>query len=212
VGKRQYSRVLMKVGQSRFDLLRVMVMPDTSVVIQVPYSCHSQVEVAFDGDAGEVRPPTIAAPKTLELPKITFHASGQYKISSHMGWLPVSLDRATVVGPRLAEITAPRRMLEILLPEALPLGNKYSEEMDLCLDASSAPHVPLRLTVSCMSRDECERIAPTNPRWVDTSVWETWATVANENQAWVFTLRASEDTAYYPRLGFFVPGDIKWGA
>jgi len=165
----------------------------------------------FDREAGEVRPPAIDAPKTLEKPKITFHASGHYKMTSYIGWLPISRDRATVVGPRLEEITTPRRMLEILIPEVLPVGSKYSEEMDIVLDATSSPHVPLRCTVSCMSREECERVAGSNPKWVDTSVWEIWAILANEKQAWVFTLRASDDSVFYPRLGFFIPGEIKWG-
>ncbi len=202
----------MKVGSTHYDLLRVCLSADQSVVMQVPYTCQSQVEAVFDRIAGDVRPPKIDAPKTLEKPKVSFHTTGKYKLSSQVGWLPVSRDRATVVGPRLDEITTPRRMLEILIPEVLPVGSKYSEAMDLLLNASEAPKVPLRCTISCMSRDEYERLAGAQIKWVDTSIWEAWATLANERQAWVFTLRASNDTVYYPRLGFFLFGNMKWGS
>ncbi len=134
-----------------------------------PFDGRGQVEVVYDENLGEVRTPEIVSQESIGQQKISFHSSGHYKLTTKMGLSNGSIDRATIDGPRLDDIVEPRRMLEILLPKKLPLATTQRTEQSIVLDATPAPHSPLRCTVSCVSFASYKCMDKKGHRFVDTS-------------------------------------------
>jgi len=185
---------------------------DGSVVMGFTFSGHSEVEFVLDKELGEMRPPELITTQVVGQPKLTFHASGHYKLTTPMGTTNDSIDRATVLGPKLSEIIEPRRMVEILLPPTLPPATKGITENDIALDMSTAPPGPLRCVISCMSRERFERIITDGLKIVDTSIWEYIHALETGEQVWSWVLRRSANDKKYPNRFFvYLAGDIKWG-
>jgi|GEM_PF-5694608 len=78
--------------------------------------------------------------------KISFHASGRYKLTSKIK--KSGIDRATIQGKPLDRIVNPTRMLEVLLPKNLQISkSKIREGRDFVIDISTFPCKLLRCTV-----------------------------------------------------------------
>lgn len=210
--KPKAAKIYIRAGDNLHSFMWANVGPDGSVMLGFTFAGNEEVELVLDDKMGELRRPHILTLENVGQSKISFHSSGQYKLSSQMGKATDSVDRATVEGPKLADITEPRRMVELLLPKSLPKTSKSPGELDIVLDATSAPEMPLRCTISCMRKDYFEKAIKNDEKFVDTSVWEYVHALEYENQVWVWTLRASRnDEAYLDRIGIFLIGPVKWG-
>ena len=144
--------------QEPVEFMWADVTSDQSVMIGLLGEAVEEVEFAVDQERGEIRKPVLVTERRLAQPKVTYHASGQYKLSGRMGLDSLNLDRATVEGPPLAGIAAPRRMMEILVPGALPPSRLVPTERDIVLTAPEGVG-PLRCTISCMAKTEYQQIA-----------------------------------------------------
>ena len=187
--------------------------PDGSVLIGFPITGKHQVVSVIDEKLGELRPPSVITEDVVERLKISFHPSGQFKLMTKMGRTANAIDRVTVEGPRLVDISDPRRMIELLLPrEFLLLPAGKATERDIVIDATSAPNKPLRCTISCMSLIKLGEFVNSGSKFVDTSIWESFHALETETHAWVWTLRASHnDNIYADRFYIFLNGPVKWG-
>ncbi|MDO8414544.1 MAG: hypothetical protein Q7S51_12235 [Gallionellaceae bacterium] len=188
------------------------VSADGTVVMGFRFPGNSEVELVLDKDIGEISPPQLITTQVVGALKLSFHATGQYKLTAPMGKSLDSMDRATVVGPKLSYIDKPRRMAEILLPLDLPVATKQITENDILLETTTAPPGPLRCVISCMSKNYFEQIVAEKARFVDTSIWECVHALETGEQVWSWVMRRSmNDTEYPNRFLVFLAGDVKWG-
>ena len=206
------ARVYIRVEDRLFDFMWANVGPDGTVLMGLGFEGEQQIELVIDRDLGELRPPNIQAPRLVRKPKISFHSSGHYKLDVQMGLDPNALDRSTVVGPRLEEITGPRRMLELLLPAQLPIARECPSERDIVLDATTAPRTPLVCTVSCVSDARFPEMVAPNVRIVDNSDWEFTHGLTSGTHTWAWTLRTSPvHTEFSDRFIIHLLGEVRWG-
>jgi len=185
---------------------------DGSVLMGLTAKGRGSLEFVLDPNLGEVRAEDIVAPQSAKDLKISFHVTGQYKLSGQMGLNKDSLDRVTVTGPRLADISEPRMMTEILLPARLSRATRQPSVYDISLDISPGPPPPHRCAILCMSKERYDRFLTEKSKLVDTSEWECTDAFTNGSQVWVWTIRKSVRDKVIPRryLVFF-PGFPKWG-
>jgi hypothetical protein len=184
---------------------------DGTVLLGFPWESTQSVELVMN-DVGNLSPSDIVTKDVFGKPKISFHPSGQFKLSALMGKSEESVDRVTVMGPKLAEISGPERIVEILIPKQLPTTTSVPTEQDIVLDATSAPNQPLRCTISCVALENLPGVLNNNRSFVNTSLWEFVHALQNETHAWVWTLRASRlDNAYSPNIKVALLGPVKWG-
>jgi hypothetical protein len=208
----KHCRIYVKRGDEFFDFMWADVTADGSVTMGFVFPGSSKVEFVLDRELGELRQPQLITTKVIGHPKLTFHASGHYKLTAQMGKSQDAIDRVTVLGPKLAEIIEPRRMSEILLPNTLPRAKKLVSENDIALDASTAPPGPLRCVISCMSRQRFEKVIANGSKIVNTSIWEFIHALETVDQVWSWVLRRSANDSLYPnRFFIFLAGDVKWG-
>jgi len=207
------NKILIKRGQELYQFMWANVGPDGSVLVGFPVKGKQQVVSVVDEKLGELRPPYIATEDVIGLFKISFHPSGQFKLMAKMGRKTNKIDRVTIDGPKLLDIYDPRRMIEVLLPkEFLFLPADKVTEGDIVLDTTSAPNIPLRCTVSCMSPIKLEEFVRIGRWFVDTSIWEFSNALQTEKHAWIWTLRASKnDKVYADRFYIMLIGTVKWG-
>lgn len=206
------AKILIRVDNNLYEFMWVNIGPDDSVMMGFQFEGQQQVELVIDGALGELRPPYIHAPKLVSKPKISFHSSGQYKLDVLMGQHKCAVDRSTVVGPKLRDIIEPRRMAEILLPDALYPARSPPTERDIVLEATTAPALPLICTISCMAEDNFPDIVADGVRVVDTSNWEATNALTSGTHVWAWTLRTSPGHTVYPhRFIIGLLGDVKWG-
>jgi len=214
MAKGQSSKVFIKKGNQYFLFLFALLMEDETVIIGYPAKVKSGIKFVNDKVHGELRPPDLYAPEEVNTAsKISFHPSGQYKLTSKMARTFGEVDRATIVGPRLKEILTPRRMAEFLIPDEIPEIREPRALKDIVLDASHAPNVPLRCTVFCMSHEEFDKIIKDGKilyQFVDTSVWESVHALESEDHVWVFVLRQSREDTTISTGGVFLIGEVKW--
>jgi len=208
----RHCRIYVKRTKQLLDFMWVDVSADGTIVMEFRFSGYSEVELVLDKELGKMRPPQVVTTQVFGPLKLTFHATGHYKLTAQMGKAPDSIDRATVVGPRLSDICKPRRMVEILLPANLPDATKHFTKNDISLDITTAPPGPLRCVISCMSRKHFKNVILEENRFVDTSVWECVHALETEKQVWSWVLRRSiNDTEFPSRFVIFLAGDVKWG-
>jgi hypothetical protein len=208
----RHSRIFVKVGGNLFDFMWADFTEDGSVLMGLTQEGEGSVELVLDPDLGELRPQDIVAPQSIGALKLSFHASGHYKLSGQMGRDHCSLDRATVTGPRLAEICEARRMAEFFVPAQLPRASRAFTENDIALDISDAPPPPYRCLISCMALERFERHIADGSRFVDTSLWESTHALTTGAQVWAWTFRKSRnDRKIPPRFIAFLPGFPRWG-
>lgn len=205
------AKIYIRVEDRLFDFMWANVTPDSSIIMGLRFEGQQQIELIAESNR-QLRPPQIEAPRVVCHPKISFHPSGHYKLDAQVGLTPTSVDRSTVIGPRLEDIDDPRRMLEVLLPEVLPFASKVITDRDIVLDATTSPRQPLACTISCMSKQQLYRIIDSQAKFVDTSTWEFFHALENETHAWVWTLRTSSEHIHYPnRFVIGLLGEVKWG-
>ena len=89
-----HSRIFVKAGENLFDFMWADVSADGSVLMGLTQEGDGGVELVLDPDLGELRPQDIVAPTSVGALKLSFHATGQYKLSARMGKDRCSLDRA----------------------------------------------------------------------------------------------------------------------
>jgi hypothetical protein len=208
----KHSRILVKAGDRLFDFMWADVSSDGSVLMGLTQEGEGSVELVLDPDLGELRPEDIVAPQSVGALKLSFHATGHYKLSGQMGRDQRSLDRATVIGPRLADISEARRMAEFFIPAQLPRASRQFTDNDIAVDISDAPPPPYRCLISCMSTERFERHIAEGSRFVDTSVWESTNALTTGPQVWAWTFRKSRNDREIPtRFIAFLPGFPRWG-
>jgi hypothetical protein len=211
---RRSSKIFIRRGCETVEFMWADVLKDGSIAMGLLADAIEEVAFAIDAVRGEIRAPDLATERILGRPKITFHSSGKYKLSGRMGLDTATLDRATVEGPPLAELSAPRRMLEVLLPRKLPESRLTPQAADIVVTADSDDELPLRCTISCMAKEEAQRILDrgSNTLFVDTSVWESTGALESASHVWTWTLRASGSDRHVPdRVYMMLLGPVKWG-
>lgn len=144
--------------------------------------------------------------------KFSFHVSGYYKGEGSVGIDPTSLDRPTIKGLPLHEITEPKRMLEILLPKNLCRSKHLRKQDDLVLSLNPGPQIPLRCAVTCMSLSKFKSINWHNAHILENSTWETHDALSTNTHAWVWTLGQCTTDSKFPS-DFYVAliGEVRWG-
>ena len=140
MAKPKSAKVYIRVGDCLFDFMWANVISDGSVIMGLRFQGQQHIEVVAERDR-QLRPPQIEALRIVCHPKISFHPSGHYKLDAQVGLTATSIDRATVTGPRFENIDEPCRMLEVLLPEVLPVASKGIADRDIILDATTAPRM-----------------------------------------------------------------------
>lgn len=207
------SKIFVKSGPDVRALMWATVGNDGSVMMGFPWGSTESVELVMDREVGNLSKAEIFSTEYAGTSKINFHASGSYKLSCSMGRNAASVDRVTVRGVPLAEISEPRRMVEILLPTQIPKSGHTPSETDVVLDIAGSDSLPTRCTVGCVSNSEFEKVRSNEGPMVDTSEWEAWNALASESHTWIWVLRKSRNDVLSPSK-FYVTllGDPKWAA
>jgi hypothetical protein len=170
------------------------------------------LEQVYDPNLGHVLASEIYAPQSDENLKISFHISGQYKLTGRMGLSKDAQDRVTVMGPPLADISVPRMMAEVLLPGHLPPACHTPSAYDITLDISPGLPPPHRCAILCMSKLCYEEALQQTVPLVETSEWECKEAFTNGLQVWAWVVRKSKnDKVQWPRYLVYFPGIPKWG-
>ena len=206
------SRVFVKAGNDLFYLMWVQFETSGDVYMGLTAKGSGRIEQVYSPDLGKVLAKDLVGPQTDEDLKISFHASAQYKLSGLMGLNQDSLDRVTVTGPRLADISETRMMAEILLPTHIPRATCEPAANDICLDISPGPPPPHRCAIFCMPKQRYEEVLQGATKLVDTSEWECTDAFTGGSQVWAWAIRKSaKDRVISPRYFVYSPGITKWG-
>ncbi len=208
------SKVYIRINDIIYDFMYAFTGSDNSVMLSFAKSGNESIELILDQNFGELRKGDFIERQSVENPKISFHASGRYKLTTNIGLTENTIDRCTVLGPRLESITEPHRMMEVLVPNKLEQAKNAISGRDIVLDASMVNGQPLRCTIFCMPKSTFSRVAHTESdiRMVDTSQYEFVHGLETNGYVWVFVLRVSvNDKEPHKRLHFCIPGEIVWG-
>ena len=213
------SKIFIKRGAETSAFMWADVGSDGSVMMGLLGKVAEEVEFASDALHGQVRQPTLLTQQQVGSSKISFHPTGLYKLSARMGLSSDAMDRATIQGTPLADISAPQRMLEIILPTTLPRSPYTPTQGDVVVEARDVDGgQPLRCTVCCMAPAEFEKVSDavrdTGTLFVDTSAWEQTAVLANNSHVWTWTLRVSRDDIAVERrekVHIALLGPVRWG-
>lgn len=197
-----------------FNFMWANVMQDDSVMLGVSQQGKGYLKVLFDEHFGELRPPDVLERISTRPFKITFHKSGKYKMELETALPGKPYDRCTILGPRLDDISEPRRMLEVMIASgSLTPGTKALAEKDIVLDATEVKNRPLRCSIFCMSEDAFKKTSETNRQFVSTSEYECVNGLVHSGKVWAFVLRVSRQDNNIPEESiFFLPGILKWPA
>ncbi|MEP6890214.1 MAG: hypothetical protein ABI955_05905 [Nitrospirota bacterium] len=208
----KHSRVFVKSGNDLFYLMWAQFETSGDVYMGLTAKGSGGIEQVYDPDLGRLLAGDLVAPQTDEDLKISFHASGQYKLSGRMGLKQDSLDRVSVTGPALADINKPRMMTEILLPVHLPYATRKPGQYDITLDISPGPPPPHRCAIFCMSKQCYEEVLQQTIPLVETSEWECIEAFTDGLQVWAWVIRKSKnDNVQWPRYLIDFRGIPKWG-
>lgn len=208
----KHSRVFIKSGNDLAYFMWTQFETSGDVYMGLTAEGSGSLELVFDPNLGRLRPENVVAPQSFENLKISFHATGKYKLSGLMGLNKDSLDRVSVTGPRLADISEPRMMAEILLPTHLPRATRNPSEHDITLDISPGPPPPHRCAIFCMPMQRYEEVLQGTTKLVDTSEWECTDAFTDGLQVWAWSIRKSKNDNVPPlRYLVYFPGIPKWG-
>lgn len=208
------AKIYIKIKGSLCDFMwaNVSLGTDSSIMIGFQGSGSEKMNFILDKNIGRVDAADIQIRESLEPPKISFHESGYYKLSTSVGLHPQCMDRCTIVGTPLSEIREPRRMMEILIPTRLKVTKSQISYQDIVLDASQFPQRPLRCTISCMSHEHFYKISESKAFFVDTSDYEITQALDSRKNIWAWTLRVSSEDKMSPdHFHYFLPGEMRWG-
>lgn len=194
----KHSRVFVKSGNDLFYLMWAQFETNGGVYIGLTAKGSGGIEQVYDPNFGKVLAKDIVAPKSNDSLKLSFHASGQFKLTGLMGLSEDSQDRVTVTGPRLADISKPRMMTEILLPAHLPRATRTPSAYDITLDISPGPPAPHRCAIFCMPKHCYEDVLQGKIKLVNTSEWECTDAFTDGLQVWVWTIRKSANDGVIP--------------
>jgi len=208
----QSAKIYIKIKKNTYDFMWANIGPDGSVMMGFCGSGSEKVNFILDKKMGHTDAAALHNCETLERPKITFHKSGHYKLSTLVGLNAQSVDRGTISGTPLSEINEPRRMMEVLLPKSLQITMSRLEYRDIVLDASQFPERPLRCTISCIASEHFHKIMESNSFFVDTSDYEFTRALENGEKVWAWTLRVSREDKIAPNhFHYFLQGEFQWG-
>lgn len=203
----KHCRIFIKRGSAIGYFMWVDCNEDESVYLGFPWT--GTEELTYVGGKDSKAIDGLIMERREGKSKISFHASGHYKLESRVGSAPESVDRITVTGPPLSAIRSPRLMAELLLPRTIPQIEKKPGGNDLIVDLSPLPDRPLRCSIFCVPRGQPERL---NSQFVDTSSHELVLPLENELHYWVWVFRLSyDDTEHAPKLFIALPGAPKFG-
>lgn len=206
------SKIYIKIKREFCDFMWANVGPDSSIMIGFQGSGSEKMNFILDKNMGHVEASDIQICESLGRPKISFHESGNYKLSTSVGLNPQCMDRCTIVGTPLSEIREPRRMMEILITKSLKVTENQISGRDIVLDASQFPQRPLRCTISCISHEYFYKIMESKAFFVDTSDYEFTQALDNGKNIWAWTLRVSREDKMAPdHFHYFLFGKIRWG-
>jgi hypothetical protein len=212
VMRRKSCKVFIRRGDDTVEFMWANVLDDGSVLIGLLADAQEEVDFVIDAVHGEVRKPRLVTEQKVGRPKISFHPTGKYKLEGRMGLDSNALDRATVDGPPLADISAPRRMLEVLLPRSFPPSRLAPTPGDIVLTTVEGNLAPLRCTIFCMAKDVAARTLNSGLPIVDTSAWECTGALENDTHVWSWTLRASRNDQFFvDKVSMMLIGPVKWG-
>ncbi len=208
----KHSRVFIRSGNNLLYLMWAQFDANGDVYMGLTAKGSGGLEQVYDPNLGHVLARDIYAPQSNGSLKLSFHSSGQYKLTGRMGLNEDSQDRVTVTGPPLAEIAAPRMMAEVLLPTRLQPTTVWPSVYDLTLDISPGPPPPHRCAIFCMPKRCYEEVLQQTVPLVETSEWECIDAFTDGLQVWAWIIRKSKnDKVPWPRYLVYFPGIPKWG-
>lgn len=198
------------------DFMWANISKDGSIMLGFTEQGSEKTHAIFDKDRGELRAEDFIEAKPLPNPKITFHRSGHYKLTTNIGLSENSIDRCTVLGAPLDQIMEPKLLMEILIPNRLKLTDKNPSEKDIVLEATEFPQKPWRCSIFAMTKEKFPKIVVKFEEgqfnFVSTSLIESIHALESENLLLCFTLRVSnEDKSFPDKFYFLVRGEIMWG-
>lgn len=201
------NRVFIKHGDELGYFMWLDIKPEGDVIMGFSWNGAESLEAIFDEEPVEAKD-LIHLPGTHPS-KISFHKTGLYKLSSRVGKDSNSIDRITVTGPPLCEITEPRRMAELLLPSRLLVRGKAPREKDVIIDLSNMPCPPTRCSIVCLPISHKNALLK---QLIDTSEWEAVNAFENDTHLWVWIFRKSRgDTEHSEKVFVYLPGNPRWG-
>ena len=212
MAKQKSSKVFIKNGDSEKVFMWAIVGSDGSVMMGFPWETSEDLALVMDEDLGDLTREDVISQGFTGKSKISFHKSGHFKLNSRMGKSEDAIDRVTVKGPDLDEITSPVRLAELLLPESIPDSKYKPTDRDIVIDLTEAKSMPTRCTISCIGNDEFRKLKLENNRIVDTSIWEASHALENDTHTWMWTFRRSkEDSNFADKIYVTLLGSPKWG-
>ena len=212
MAKQKSSKIFVKNNDHIQVLMWAIVGPDGSVMMGFPWESKQVLELVMDKELGHIGKDDLVTEEYTGNSKISFHRSGQFKLSCRMGKDEDAIDRVTVNGPSFDEIESPYRMSELLLPRELPESNYVPTERDIIIDITGSEGPPTRCTISCMSNEEFIKLSKQKGKFVDTSIWEASNGLETDSHTWFWTLRKSkEDKRFSDKVYVTLLGSPKWG-
>lgn len=212
MAKSRSSKIFVKNGDDIRVLMWAVVGSDGSVMMGFPWESNETVALVMDENFASIKMEDLVTKGYIGKSKISFHKSGHCKFICRMGKDEESIDRVTVTGPPFEDISSPHRMAELLLPHELPNSNYCPTDRDTVIDVTGSYTLPTRCTIACVGNDEFKNIIEKDSRFVDTSIWEAWNALENDNHTWVWTLRRSrDDVRFADKVYVTIPGRPKWG-
>lgn len=185
---------------------------DGSIMIGFSERGKESTHAIFDKERGELRAGDFKESTPLSNPKISFHPTGKYKLTTRIGLTEDSVDRCTVLGPPFINVTEPILLMETLIPNRLKISEQSTCEKDITLDAREFPKKPWRCSIFCMPKERFSQVIENKTRFVSTSECEATHALESGELCFSFTLRVSKEDKIVPDKYYFViPGTVKWG-
>lgn len=206
------SKIFINHSNGLCDFLWANMSSDGSVIIGFSERGNETTHAIFDKERGELRPNDFKESVPIPNPKITFHPTGKYKLTTRIGLTEDSVDRCTVLGTPFINIIEPILLMEVLIPNKLRISTKQMGERDISLDASKFPQKPWRCSIFCMPKEHFYQVVEKKLPFMSTSGIEATHALESDNLCFSFTLRVSQKDKIFPdKYYFFIPGEIKWG-
>src|SRR5574337_711769 len=109
-------KIYIKIDNHICDFMWANTAQDGSIFLGFSNRKKENILWMINKDRKKLNKGNFIVEESLTNPKITFHNSGYYKLSTKIGNNRQDIDRCSILGKPLNEIVEPRRMLEVLLP------------------------------------------------------------------------------------------------